>query len=658
MFFKQVLRNARMNRKGNGLFYAALVIAIVAFYTLLSLREQDVLRFLATLESASVAKLMGLLPLVYLVSLFFVFFLVYFACKYQADRRRREFGLYLMLGMKKSRLFFLLFAETLWNSLVALAIGLPLAILLTELISILTASFVGLGLLQHRFTLSAGAILWTVIGFVCVQLLATLTVCLPLGKAEPAELLATDAPKAQKIVDPKKSKARFVSGIALLLIAYFLGVFFLRALDLTVLVILVCGAAGTFLLYRGLGGFIGERIEKARLRAKGLDIFDGRQIQENVAGEHKSLAISSLLLMVALTCVVYGISLGIANASYERSADASLLCGEEELWRIYDNPELSEMIGTVYPMYVSVSGEEADAEALRAAIRAQGDDTGLADFLYLDYMIPAGAFDALLEASGKEKLNLAPGTCALYSAMIKNEKQVTVLEKALMTGVTVTLGGQELTLVPGLHKENIVADTAISLYAALIVPDEVFEAQATRKEPYCFNLHLTDAAVAAEGLMLAMQRLDGLLSGTGLEYETYLAGIGRNLIYTVSTSYLTIYLGVLFFLIANTVMGLKFLIQLREDRHRYETLFVLGAEKEEVQKSVRKQIRIYFLLVMGLALLSGLFAVVSLSTVFLSATVREMAGLAAVTLAVFLLLEALYIYTVSRLACREIDSLE
>ena len=202
-------------------------------------------------------------------------------------------------------------------------------------------------------------------------------------------------------------------------------------------------------------------------------------------------------------------------------------------------------------------------------------------------------------------------------------------------------GGMAAYHVPGFKKagaEVVAVAKEVAKFAPLVMAD--------------------DLAVAAEGLMLAMQRLDGLLSGTGLEYETYLAGIGRNLIYTVSTSYLTIYLGVLFFLIANTVMGLKFLIQLREDRHRYETLFVLGAEKEEVQKSVRKQIRIYFLLVMGLALLSGLFAVVSLSTVFLSATVREMAGLAAVTLAVFLLLEALYIYTVSRLACREIDSLE
>ncbi len=147
MFFKQVRRNAAKNRKGNGLFFGSLVIAIVAFYTLLSLGEQDVMRYLATVESDAVRKLMMLLPVVYAVSLFFVFFLVYFACKYQMDSRRRELGMYMMLGMKRSRMFLMLLCETLWSSLISLVIGIPVALLLTEAISLTTAKVVGLGII-------------------------------------------------------------------------------------------------------------------------------------------------------------------------------------------------------------------------------------------------------------------------------------------------------------------------------------------------------------------------------------------------------------------------------------------------------------------------------------------------------------------------------
>ena len=48
MFFSQMKRNAAKNRKNNGLFFGSLVIAVVAFYTLLSMDKQDVMRFLKT----------------------------------------------------------------------------------------------------------------------------------------------------------------------------------------------------------------------------------------------------------------------------------------------------------------------------------------------------------------------------------------------------------------------------------------------------------------------------------------------------------------------------------------------------------------------------------------------------------------------------------
>lgn len=62
MFFKQIRRNAASNRKDNGLFFGSLIIAIIAFYTLLSIGEQDVMRFLKSVESNAVEKLMLLIP--------------------------------------------------------------------------------------------------------------------------------------------------------------------------------------------------------------------------------------------------------------------------------------------------------------------------------------------------------------------------------------------------------------------------------------------------------------------------------------------------------------------------------------------------------------------------------------------------------------------
>ena len=197
MFFKHVRRNASKNRKNNGLFFGSLVIAIVAFYTLLSLDSQDVMLFLKTMERDAVSKLMLMIPIIYIISLFFVFFLVYFAYRYQLDNRKKEFGLYMMMGMKRSKLFAMLMGETLWNSIVSVLIGLPIALLLTEVISLVTAKVVGLGIIGHNVSFSISAVLGTVIGFIIVQVLAMLFLSFEYSHKELMQLLHTDSPDKQ-----------------------------------------------------------------------------------------------------------------------------------------------------------------------------------------------------------------------------------------------------------------------------------------------------------------------------------------------------------------------------------------------------------------------------------------------------------------------------
>ena len=93
----------RSDRREHGIYFVSLVIAIVAFYVILSLEKQDVMIFLRRMESDAVERLMGLIAGVYGFSLFLIFFLIYFAERYQLERKSHEYGLFLMLGMSRSR---------------------------------------------------------------------------------------------------------------------------------------------------------------------------------------------------------------------------------------------------------------------------------------------------------------------------------------------------------------------------------------------------------------------------------------------------------------------------------------------------------------------------------------------------------------------------
>lgn len=666
MFFKQVWRNAVKHRKDNGLFFGSLIIAIIAFYTLLSLKQQDVMHYLATIESAAVSKLLRLIPLVYIVSLFFVFFLVYFACKYQADSRRKEFGMYLMLGMKHSRLFSMIFCETLLNSLISLVTGIPLALFLTEGISLATAKLVGLGIIGHHISFSPDALLYTVCGFVMVQLLSVLIICAGLSRTEPAQFMADDFTKESKETFLPKGPFFFLAGILFLLSAYAMGVTVLSALDFRVFfMVFVFGILGTFFIYKGLGYVMGKRIERGSRRKAGLAVFTARQLWENVLCQHKSLAVSSLLLLLSLACISFGI--GTTAGSHEtRTTDLSVKGSDAEIQSFLSDDEVSSMIEASYPVYLSYSHTSRDFEPIKNAL-ATVPQSDLRDNMMenitdsSEYILAESSYNNLLTAMGKDPISLNPDQMALFSSE-PTADFTNIMNTALKQDVTIEVNGSEYSLLPCLYQDNIAADRMITLYAALIVPDEVFEEIADNSAPFCYNLHLSKAVAEEKGLLNALTHMGRKLSDRGLEYDSYLGGIGRNLFYTVASSYLTLYLGILFLLIANTVIGLKYLIWQRQNKRRYLTLLMLGGDKRALCLSAKRQIQTFFNLVLFMAAINGIFALLSMFGSFLRLPSTSSPGMvllmSAAAFGLFILTEFIYIHVVKRTACREIMELK
>lgn len=150
MFFNLAWRNARRSRSQNMIYFLTLVTAVASFYIVLALEKQDVIRFLAQIESDAIQRLLTSgMPSLYLAALIFLLFLVIFANKYQMECRSRELGLYLILGMKKSRLFFQLLLEGFMTSAVSFGTGIICGTFLSELISLATIRMVGQGIISH-----------------------------------------------------------------------------------------------------------------------------------------------------------------------------------------------------------------------------------------------------------------------------------------------------------------------------------------------------------------------------------------------------------------------------------------------------------------------------------------------------------------------------
>lgn len=681
MFFKWLHRNSKKSSRENGIYFACLVISIVACYVILALEKQDVMIFLKQMESDAVKRLLGLLSGAYGASLCLIFFLIYFAQKYQLERRSHEFGLLLMLGMKRSRMFLWLMAEDLYSSAVALVIGLPLAVFLSEGISLITARLIGLGIIGHHFALSIKACVLTNLGFLGVKMAANILLSFRMVKREPDRLMRDSQEQKQRTQKEWISFVLFLAGVILLGTAYALAIYgrawtrlFWFALTL------LLGMMGTLFFIKGFCAVFSHMAKKCRQ----VSVFTFRQLQENVFLRSFSLTVSSLLVLVAIVCMSYGISVAVANVQNgdRHTMDFTVETYDEEeeqqlrLWS--ERKEVRSRITAWSRVLVAmlptkeVWGEETDVATFDYNVEGLDQAASqIAEELQecyensasisrkSPYMIALSGWNEIRKNGGKEEVKLHPGELALYMDSECYSPQTGKMFQALLEqNPRLVIDGKEYK-VKGIYTDDIVVDRSITIGFGILLPDEDFFYYADKNNISTYwNAYLSKDLVEKEGLLAAIQQVNQEFEKSGFTYENYLQNMGRQLFYIVAASYLTIYLAVIFLLIANTVISLQFLMQEKRTQKRYHTLVRMGSTYEALCQSSRRQIRWYFGVPVGVAAVSSVFGVRSLFTGMLpSSLTGEVKSLLLISCAMILVLcviEYIYMKTVMKASSRNI----
>lgn len=679
MFSNLILRNSRRNRKENGLFFSSLVISIVAFYIILSLSKQDVMIFLAKMESDAVSRLLLMIPVFYVMTLGILFFLSYFACKYQLERRRKEFGVYLMMGMRRSKLFIMLLAEDLLSSILALVIGLPVAVLLSELISLVTAKLVGMGIIGHQFTFSLSAVCFTVAGFLAIKLTAFLILSGKISRQEIGTLLAHSSG------NEKKQKRAFVYGICTVLGVIMLAAAYTMAIqgiawyaaDMMLLTMLL-GLLGTILLFYGMRAVIALLVKAGKANRK-LHVFSFRQIQENVIHQSTAMAISSLLILAALCCFGAGISIASANQqggdhvldyTFQEDNTEDPQDALPHLQTVLKENDLESQFSQLFDMrigyvqttkdYDNVFQMDSVMESLRNLTQSEDRDILLNNLSYADYphLICLSDYNDLLKAAGKPALTLAENEAAVYQdTEFTNVSRMAMLNKIISSHPETILDGNPVYLTGDIQSVDLVTDRSITLSFALILPDEQFLQYTNGDYEVYINGIMSQDAARAGSLMNAISDMNARLDGIGLQdmgivYESYLQNIGRQLFYMVAASYITIYLAIIFLVVANTIMGVQFLMNQQQTGRRYQTLVHLGATYKDICLSARKQIGWFVGLPVFVAAISSIFGVKALFTGLLSSllqgTQREMLVVSAAMIFLLCVVEYIYMTVIKR----------
>ena len=273
------------------------------------------------------------------------------------------------------------------------------------------------------------------------------------------------------------------------------------------------------------------------------------------------------------------------------------------------------------------------------------------------YLIALSSYNRLLTTAGQPELTLADNEAAVYcDSEVSLASRTALINHLIAEGSSITIDGAPFTLCGQVQSVSVVTDRSITMSFALIVPDAVFDHYTQGDYDVYLDGVLAPSMTEGKSLMNAIADMNALLDPLGLKYESYLQNLGRELFYIVAASYLTIYLAIIFLVVANTIIGVQFLMGQQKAARRYRTLVRLGAEHDTLCRAAKTQINWYFGLPVGVAAVSSLFGVRALFSGILSGSAQsgmaEMMIAAGAMILLLCVVEWLYMAAVKRSSSR------
>ena len=184
VLIRLALRNVRHFSRDYLIYFLTLTIAVSLFYCFNASGSMGLLTDVEELPD-TIPGIMGKLSI---LNAFILGFLVLYANQFLITRRRQEFGIYHVLGMKRSSMSLILLLETMIIGIISLIMGLLLGILLSQLICTFTASLFVVHVRYH-FIFSLKALLITLFSFSTIYLITIIFNTLILSQSRLTSLL-------------------------------------------------------------------------------------------------------------------------------------------------------------------------------------------------------------------------------------------------------------------------------------------------------------------------------------------------------------------------------------------------------------------------------------------------------------------------------------
>lgn len=626
MLGKLAFRNMKRSA-GDYLVYTLTMTVVTALmYAFNSLIFQNVME---TSEMAIMMKAMLGMATVFIVLI--VAWLINYMVHFMLEKRSAEFGIYMLLGMKKKTISRLYMRENILLGALSFIVGIPLGILFQQVLLAVMSAMV---YMEYKIQISFNiwTILMTVLCYGGCYLLALISCRRKFRRMNISSLMNAKR-KNEEIKEKHESVKRILFPLSVLFILAFWALFGSLSSVGEILFFLIGLVLTIYLFFTGISAWI-----ICYVRKHGNGIYKGQNLflLRQFASKVRTMQFIMGTLTSLFTLALMGASVALMFSSYETTVlkgkfpfDIQIYSSDpqadfkEEKKIIEQNTDLQSFYSYhIYTdetdqanrwmltnnqtawggMYVNKDGSPKEKEICEML---EEDGT----YYRYDTYMGISDYNHLREILGYEEVELG---CREY--LIHMKPRLGNELKDMAQGITVTdADGKDTLVCKGIYTEYFSQDGHNGADYVIVVPDEVLG----RMKPYYSELTAEIKGQAPEDLQL---KLDSIERKTESEVEflghfidkglcfgsdnivTYAAVnlVRDNLIPEVKYMLASViipffYIGLVFVCVAVTVLSVQQLSDSAKHKERYEVLKKLGVGSRKIRGLVAKQLVAYYL---------------------------------------------------------------
>ncbi|MDO5155611.1 MAG: ABC transporter permease [Eubacteriales bacterium] len=632
--FKISLKNIKKSWKDYSVYFMTLIIGVAIFYMFNSIGHQKFMEDLSSSGSEIVKLLTSVIEGVSIAVAFVLGLLMVYANHFLIKRRKKEFGVYMMLGMGKNTISKIIMGETLIVGAISLVAGIVFGIFGSQFLSILVGKMFLADVTKYTFLFSGKAMLKTIINFAIIYLVVLIFNTAIISKYRLIDLLNAGKKGEKHILkNPVVCVILFVISALVLGNAYYhVGIDAENLGRSQFLVQLLCGIVATFLLFWSLAGFLLEAFKKTKgLYFKGLHSFVVRQFCSNINSSAFAMAVISLMLFMAMSAFSLGFSIrNKLNEDLEKKVpvDVTLEYDKGKLTKLFKKKGYS--VDTwLQDDYVQVklykNKKITIADTLGSIMTVAKEQ-----FPYAKWNLPATVmklsdYNKIAELYGVEKLSLGQSEYAMLCdiRMIKE-----LMDQAIAEENTLEVGKYSLTSAyDECQNVFLVMSFTSSNMGIVVLPDEVVEDSATKFKSNGYFLagnYMETGRKAKREIDKKVDEIAKPLSETDwtasnvelapMTYATRNAVLDSSSGLSVLSVFLVLYIGLVFIISSAAILALKALSDAIDSTTKYEILSKIGAGKNMMTKALFTQTLVHFGLPLLVAVVHSVFGLMFAKT--------------------------------------------